>query len=227
MTSDIVFNVAGWAVWTGGAEALSGAVNGLARSTASPASLRRRVSTCGRKALEAAWAVLPEDAAPRLVLSSRHGEYQRTYGLLKSLVEDGSVSPAEFSLSVHHALVGLLSIATTNRAGHTAIAAGDESFAYGMLEAAVSVRQDHAPVVLIHFDEPLPECYGAVSEPDHPAMALAILLSPGGDGEAVTMARIPEDSAGSDKGVAQDFLDFFVSGGAACRSGHWSWRRVA
>ena len=39
-----------------------------------------------RKALEAAWAVLPPDGlAPRLVLSSRHGEYARTEGLLSSL----------------------------------------------------------------------------------------------------------------------------------------------
>ncbi|WP_275667821.1 beta-ketoacyl synthase chain length factor [Paramagnetospirillum kuznetsovii] len=226
MADHITFNIAGWAAWTGDAWALSGTVQDEERN-AVPASLKRRVSACGRKALEAAWAVLPQGAAPRLVLSSRHGEYQRTYGLLISLAEDGSVSPAEFSLSVHHALVGLLSIATANRAGHTAIAAGEESFAYGLLEAAVSVGQDMAPVLLIHFDEPLPACYAAISESDPPAMALAVLLTPGGDGEAVAMVRAQDDGIAAEKGIAQEFLDFLGSGESARRSGRWSWRRVA
>jgi Beta-ketoacyl synthase, N-terminal domain len=227
MASDIVFNVAGWAAWTRDAASSSGPVRVSGRSTALPSGLRRRVGAVGRKALETAWAILPEGAAPRLVLSSRHGEYQRTYGLLQSLAAEGTVSPAEFSLSVHHALIGLLSIATANRVGHTAVAAGVESFAYGLLEAAVSVLQDNAPVLLIHFDEPLPGCYAAVSGPDDPALALAIMLTPGGEGEPVTVARVKDGGADFRDGIAQGFLDFLVSGESAYQSGQWRWRRAA
>jgi len=48
---------------------------------------------------------------------------------MEGLVAGEGVSPAEFTLSVHHALVGLLSIAQSNRRGHTALAAGQRASA--------------------------------------------------------------------------------------------------
>jgi len=196
-----------------------------------PMATKRRATAIGRKALDAAWAVIPPGTGARLVLSSRHGEYARTWGLLRSLVEDGTVSPADFSMSVHHALVGLLSIATGNRAGHTAVAAGADSFCYGMLEAATCAIEDGRPVVLIHYDEPLPDCYGPVSEPDPPALALAVVIAPGG-GEALEFTVGPAARPpGAPQDAARAFLDFLQSGAAECvvdgERLAWRWRRAA
>ncbi len=193
-----------------------------------PLSVRRRVTPLGRRALEAAMAVLPRGVSPRLVFSSRHGENSRTLGLLQSLVEEGTVSPAEFSMSVHHALAGLLSIATGNHAGHTAVAAGRESFCYGLLEAAAAAAEDGAPVVLVHFDEALPEIFDAVTASPSPGVILALLLD--GSGEPITLTLEPAAAPGTDD-PASRFLDFLRSGAdegeATGERMAWRWRRVA
>ena len=100
-----------------------------------PAILRRRVTPVGQMAFRAACALSVPDAA-RFIFCSRHGEFQRTLGILTALATGEPVSPAEFSLSVHNALAGLLSIAWHNRAGHTTIAAGADSFGSALIEAA-------------------------------------------------------------------------------------------
>lgn len=175
----ICVRVAAWAAWDGQADVL--AVGGMvpADRPVMPPLLRRRVSAIGRKALEAAWTILPADCQPRLILASRHGEYVRTFDLLNALAESGEVSPAEFSLAVHHALAGLLSIATGNRQGHSAVAAGPDSCGYGLLEAACFVAEAAAPALLLYFDEPLPSLYASLDGSDVPApVALAVLLVP-------------------------------------------------
>jgi hypothetical protein len=147
-----------------------------------PASLRRRVTPIGRRALEAAWAVLAgrEGLSPRIVLSSRHGEYERTLGLLRTLAQDDGVSPAEFSLAVHHGLAGLLSIATGNRAGHMAIAAGADTLGSALMEAAACLADDDDLVLLMHFDDELPDEYHPIGGTRGEASVLALLLGQGG-----------------------------------------------
>ncbi len=147
--------------------------------------------------LEAAWAVLPRTGEPptlRMILSSRHGEYARTFSLLTEEAETGTVSPADFSLSVHHALVGLLSIVTGNRVGHSAIAAGRESFASALLEAAACLAEGERDVLVLHFDSSLPDAY---AEPKEEPVALALLLRPRNSrtGMPLRMERTPEPSS--------------------------------
>jgi hypothetical protein len=185
----------------------------------------------GRKALETAWAVLagrPEQA-PRFILSSRHGEYARTAGLLGSLAATGEVSPAEFSLAVHHGLAGLLSIVTGNHAGHTAIAAGADSFASALTEAAACLADGDDSVLVMHFDEALPENYALVGGGPEPGIALALLLGgPGGEGIALDWQ--PVERAGRD--CAATALLGLLTGGctpaqAVGERMVWRFRRVA
>ena len=156
-----------------------------------PVLLRRRVSPLGQKALNAAWS-LPASATARAIFCSRHGEFGRTLSILNSLVDRTGVSPADFTLSVHNALVGLLSIAGSNRSGHTMIAAGTESFGFGMIEAlACLAEQPHEPVLLVYFDEPLPAPFD-VFDADAPgpfALALCLTASVGSRFSLVTGSR--------------------------------------
>jgi hypothetical protein len=163
------FRLAGWRAWDS-ARAES------ETPSAVPLSLRRRVSPVGQKALRAAWS-FPEIATARLILASRHGEFGRTLSILDDLGKAQPVSPADFTLSVHNALVGLLSIAAANRRGHTAIAAGAETFGFGLIEAAACLAESpDEPVVLIYFDEPLPGPYAEFNETDAQPMALARIM---------------------------------------------------
>lgn len=222
--------LAAWAAWLPqhGTMVAGGAVRD---GGALPVSLRRRITPIGRKALEAAWAVLdPRAPPPRIVLSSRHGEYARTFDLLSALAETGEVSPAEFSLAVHHGLAGLLSIATGNRAGHVAVACGGESFGYGLLEAAISLAEGEDSVLLMHFDEPLPDIYAPVSDPAEPAVALALLLTARGPGRALAFDLAPAPAPGRDPLALRFSALLTGEAGEAVAAGErmtWRWRLAA
>lgn len=188
-----------------------------------PVALRRRVAPLGQQALRLAWG-LPETAASRLVLASRHGDFTRTLGLLTALAADEPLSPAEFSLSVHHALIGLLSIATENRGGHTAVAAGPDSFAYGLLEAAACLRdQPDQPVTLIYCDQPLPPPFDPFSAGEEPLAVVLTLAAPAAGHATVTMAIEPTGGAPDSPSLA--FLRFLLSGAATatCAGSRHSW----
>ncbi|HLJ62547.1 MAG TPA: beta-ketoacyl synthase chain length factor, partial [Stellaceae bacterium] len=150
------------------------------------------------------------------------------------LAAEEPVSPADFSLSVHNALAGLLSIATKNPAGHTAIAAGEDSFGFGLIEAVSTLMASpEEKVLLVFFDEPLPAEYATFRDRDETSLALALVLSPA-RGEAsdimVTMEgheRDPHPRASAAQ--ALDFLRFLLAGEKEAISpggrARWRWRR--
>ena len=184
-----------------------------AAQTAIPPLLRRRVTPIGQQALRAAYGLA--GANTRYVFSSRHGEFKRTLGLLQSLAAREPSSPAEFSLSVHNALAGLLSIATQNQAGHTAIAAGSDSFGFGFLEAlGCLIEQPDEPVLLVYFDEPLPPPYSELAGTDAPGVAVALLLERAQQRPSELIVSA-EPAAGSTTAPgdqqAIDFMRFFLS----------------
>jgi len=99
------------------------------------------------------------------------------------------VSPADFTLSVHHALVGLLSIAQGNRNGHIAVAAGPESFGFGFLEAVSCLQERPAePVIFLYYDEPLPPPYDQFDSKEARPLAVALSLSSSGAGERLLLS---------------------------------------
>lgn len=240
------FSVTGWAAWSpsrptlrhwvewagGGGRRLEDVADGPA-ATPTPSLLRRRVSPIGQRALRAAFD-LAEVGASRYVVSSRHGEFGRTLSLLSALAAAEPLSPADFSLSVHHALVGLLSIATRNHSGHTAVAAGRESFAYGLLEASVAAAADpDQPVTLIHFDEPLPPPYDQTDGPQEDPLALALCLRGGAGGRPGDLTLGVEPAGVGDsacESLALDFLSFLLSEGPIRRATgermRWTWGRT-
>jgi len=200
------FQLQDWTFWRSGNEAAE-----VADTAPLPVLLRRRVSALGRQALAAGWRVMPEPT-PRFVFSSRHGEYDRTLRLLETLVTEGEVSPAEFGLSVHHSLAGLLSIAKGNRRGHTAIAAGCDSFGYGLLEAAACLAEKPSePVLLVHYDEPLPAPYGEVIEGDEQEpVALALALNTTA-GTTLSIDAEPLERGQDNPSLALAFIHFLQS----------------
>jgi hypothetical protein len=191
--------------------------------------LRRRVGPLGQQALRAAWNA-PRSADARLVFASRHGEFSRTLSILDALAGEEPVSPADFTLSVHHALAGLLSIARANRRGHTAIAAGRDSFGFGVLEAlACLTERPGEPVILVYYDEPLPAPFADFDEDgDHVALALTLVTE--GDGPPLSLTTLAPPAGGSASVTpAQDFLRFLLNDDdrADCLGARhvWRWER--
>lgn len=209
---------AAWEAWAEG-EADTPKADGAPDVRDLPAGLRRRLPRLGKMALRVAMDINP-DFSPRVIFSSRNGNVTQMLGLLESLARDEPLSPTAFGMSVHNSLAGMLSIISRNRESHTAIAAGAESFCFGLLEAVTSLQEDpSAPVLLLHADEPLPEFYAPFGDPETPPAALALLLAPFEAGESAfrlgfagheTEARSGDPLAG--------FLRFLLRGEA-----RWDW----
>jgi hypothetical protein len=220
----IGFCLLGWESWPSD--------HGAEKAKATPPLLRRRVTPIGQQALSAAWH-LPETAGARLILSSRHGEFSRTAALLEAVTNKSDLSPADFTLSVHHALIGLLSIVHENCRGHTAVASGKESFCFGLLEAIACLKENpNELVVLVHFDDLLPGAFAEFNEAGERPVALALALSAAGGGEAIRIdfQPTPADEKPS-ASHARDFLDFltggFTEGLSAGEQRQWRWARHA
>jgi hypothetical protein len=89
------------------------------------------------------------------VFASAHGDLAIVDYLCETLASDPlALSPTRFHLSVHNAAAGYWSIATHDMAPMNAVAAGDESFALGLLEAATLAVAEQRPVLLVAFDTP-------------------------------------------------------------------------
>jgi hypothetical protein len=156
--------------------------------------------------------------------------------VLDAIEADGLPSPTDFSMSVHHALLGVLSIHTANHLGHTALSAGTESFGHGLIEAAACLAErSDEPVILIYADEKLPAPYSAFAGDDDAELPVVLALAigaprmRGGADLALDLQNCPTDAPPS-MNMAGDFLRFFLSGDpvgqSTGRRNQWIWRRV-
>ena len=142
-----------------------------------PPLLRRRLTDLGKMAFNgfyAASAGLNGKHVP-WVIACRHGDTTRMNRLLTELARGETLSPTDFSLSVHNAIAAQFAIATGNKKMQTALSGGDQSFELGLLEAYALQKEVNETVGYIYYDYPLPMQYQL--ENDVPKVCIAILLS--------------------------------------------------
>lgn len=144
-----------------------------------PALQRRRLSHLARMAFAVGWPLAEGREALPLVFVSRHGETPRTFALLCELAERQPLSPTQFSLSVHNAVIGLWSILRGETSEMTALAAAGDGFEQGLLEAAGLLHDGAPAVLLIVAEEQPPQAYRPRIEDVPFAYALALLITPG------------------------------------------------
>lgn len=150
---------------------------------------RRRLSLVERAALHVAWRVyhpaapgatpLPPAAETPVVFASRWGEIGTTLKLMRQMHDEGEMSPAGFSVSVHNAAPGAWSLLTGNHAAYTAIAARERSYEMGLIEAEAQLASRAAPAVLyVYAEEATPDYYLPAFGAPVVAHAVAQLLIP-------------------------------------------------
>lgn len=156
-----------------------------------PAMQRRRLSRLARMLFHVAWPLAEGQGALPLVFASRHGETPRTLAILEELGRDEPLSPTQFSLSVHNAIIGLWSILREDSSEMTAMAAAGDGLEQAMLEAA-GLLAEGAPAVLVVVAEELPAPLYRPYIDDVPfSYALALLLKPG---DTWTLQLAPADT---------------------------------
>jgi len=185
-------------------------------ASAIPAMLRRRLDTLGR-AVAAEMLRHGESLADTpVVYGSRHGDLERTLDVLSDLARDEPVSPMHFSLSVHNAITGIVSIHSGITANITSIAALDECLVPVLLEAAGLVRETAGQVMCVIADAPVPAIYRRDCCWPAAPFAASFLVGPG-DGLAITLDRADRDTATADDALealpqALRFIEFLASG---------------
>ena len=157
-----------------------------------PAMERRRLTGVERAALSVAHRALELAAASRsadpsapqspgqtipVVFASRWGEIGTTLRLMRQMHDEGEMSPAGFSNSVHNAAPGHLSLLLKNKAPYTAIAAGPDSYEMGLLEAKTTPGK----VLFIYAEEETPAFYRGEFKDVQAAHAVAMVIDNDGD----------------------------------------------
>lgn len=188
------FFLTDWAVWTPVADHHTPGVNGhkAPELPQVPAMTRRRLSMLTKMTFDVALKVCPQPGPVSTIFASRHGDLRKTLGLLEQIARDEALSPTQFALSVHNAIVGQLSLFSQNTADTNAVAAGADSLHYAVLEAAARLQTDNnvQHVLVLYADEPVPDIYQSFCQDPAQPVALALLLSRS-EGEKIAFVRQP------------------------------------
>ncbi len=103
-----------------------------------PMLLRRKLNKFGRAGLYTLYKAYENGTNPNLVFASCYGDIERVEKLIAQREEDGEVSPAGFSSSVHNATVGLFSLLEKIKTAYNSISAGEKTLSAGFLESIIS-----------------------------------------------------------------------------------------
>ena len=143
---------------------------------------RRRAPDTVALALEVAAAAMVASgrnaADVPCVFVSAHGDLSINDYMCHTLATDPTVlSPTRFHNSVHNAAVGYWTIGTGCMAASNSISAYENSFAAGLLEAAVQCAADRGPVLLVGYDTPTVGALTSVTD-SRGMLAVAMVIAP-------------------------------------------------
>lgn len=191
-----------------------------------PALQRRRLSRLARMLFHVAWPLAEGRPAMPLVFASRHGETPRTFAILSELAQGEPLSPTQFSLSVHNAIIGLWSIQRGDTSEMTALAAEGDGFEHAALEAAALLAEGAPQVLLVIAEEQPPAAYADWIEDVPFPYALCLLLEPGRDWRLSLGA---DESPPAPWPHALNFLRTLLNQESHCRHPWkkriWTWQR--
>lgn len=196
-----------------------------------PAMMRRRLPQVA-KYIHSLMGLCGRDQVPTL-FASTNGELSRTLKLIRSYDED--VSPAEFSMSVHNAIAGVLSVASGDRSDYSVIDSLSGVLETALIEAASRLQQTPC-IRVVYFEEPLVDEFQDHGK-DDAAMAavLVMMIEPG---ETFTIQSLlptdeqPDDAIDPIPGFAQ-LIRFLANPQTAqvmtrhCGRLDWCWQRHA
>jgi hypothetical protein len=139
-----------------------------------PAMQRRRLSRLAKLALNSAMQTLDTHDVDYIVWVSQYGDEAKTLNILADVLSEQTPSPTQFSTSVHNAISGLYSILCQDATPATSLAG---SWNDGLIEAYawLKTRPEACQVLLVYYDEALPEMY--IEHQPFAAFAMAAMIS--------------------------------------------------
>ncbi len=139
-----------------------------------PAMQRRRLSRLAKLALNSAMQTLDTHDVDYIVWVSQYGDEAKTLNILEDVLREQTPSPTQFSTSVHNAISGLYSILCRDATPATSLAG---SWNDGLIEAYAWLKTmpEAGQVLLVYYDEALPDIY--IEHQPFAAFAMAAVIS--------------------------------------------------
>lgn len=139
-----------------------------------PALQRRRLSPIAKLAFSSAMQALSGTPADYIVWVSQYGDEAKTLNILEDVLSEQTPSPTQFSTSVHNAISGLYSILCQDATPATSLAG---SWNDGLIEAYawLKTRSEACKVLLVYYDEALPDIY--IEHQPFAAFSMAAIIS--------------------------------------------------
>lgn len=118
------------------------------------------------------------DRGIKIIFSSKRGEIVREFKINKTLIQDGEILPASFSLSVFNAPIALATIAENLRGGYSAIYPSQGKFSDAILAAVAPILCGREKqIAFVYAEEFVPEFYEGIFHEENYPLAFAALLS--------------------------------------------------
>lgn len=186
-----------------------------------PANERRRTTATIKLALHLAQqSAAASGLAPALlptVFASAAGDSDITDRMCSALASpERGVSPTVFHNSVHNAPAGYWAIATGCQAPSNSVAAGDGSFAAGLLEAALQALSEDTPVLLAAYDS-LPPAPLRTKTGYEQAFGIALVVHPTATAGALARLTLALGEAAEDT-LAEPVLEQLRRSNPAARA---------
>ncbi len=137
---------------------------------------RRRLTPLARAAIATAWDCWQTDEQLPTIFCSTHGETDHCFNILNMLAQNQDISPTQFTLSVHSGIAAMFSILTNNHAPYIAMASPDANQTNALLEAHGLLTDSENEVLVVFYDQPIPEVYQSSTPTPLRLTALALRL---------------------------------------------------
>lgn len=193
-----------------------------------PMMQRRRLSPLARAACAVAWQCRQRHGDLPAIYYSGHGESHYYFEMLQDIAAGEPVSPSRFSLCVHNAIAGQFSLHTQNHQPYVTLAGGGEGLFGALLEAAGWLL-DVSKVMLVAYEQPLPELYQRDLATADNTWALALVLARAGQsGRRLCVWRDAGASAlvadHGDLSLIEAIIHDLRDSAACQRGGRWHWQ---
>jgi hypothetical protein len=188
----------------------------------------RRLSPLARAVCAVTWETRQACGDMPAVYFSRHGESHYYFEMLQDLAGGAEVSPSRFSLSVHNAIAGLCSFHGNSFQPYVSLAGGAEGLFAAFLDAA-GMLLETSTVLLVCYEQALPEVYQAYLADSEITCVLALVLSRAeGGGPQLQLTRKPNNRLLNREYATQDLIESMLAGqrSAVCQLNQsiWQWR---
>jgi hypothetical protein len=155
---------------------------------------RRRLSQISKMTVQVVHDLLPLDENIKMFFLSFRGEISKQLKINKMVLEEKSLTPAVFSLSVFNAPVALASIAFGLKGGYSALYPGNNSLSSGLAAVKAAILGGtNERVVFIYADEEIPQEYKSIITYNAPPFAFAMLLSRFPEPRSIPFSAISAD----------------------------------